>query len=378
MEQNSFAKKLVMYRKKKGYTQQQLADLLEISNKTVSRWETGEGYPDITMLVPLCDIFDISCDELLRENQNYTELGKNDIQKYRSFLIIFAGYVGYYIVKKVGLPFILAILMLIVAAVYAFHLTVHHTDKKQLPNLTRFLCVLSFFPISEICISAMFLLAFGAMLDPLLAAVLGGGMTSQEYSLGSDPTMIQMVLSALMPMILLALVICVVLYVVLKHYLKHRYDIIWTPLFSAADTNAIRKSKWISSILTLITVLVFFGYLYYSYEQLQSGEAVYDTILNVGSSENLLIVLKGKLFMMLLPALFYTIYTLIRYPRHRVYLRNLGIIIYLAVILWKTYLDVYYLTSPQGLIIVGAVIIIAELMVEAFLYYKSHKKEGAA
>ena len=82
--------------------------------------------------------------------------------------------------------------------------------------------------------------------------------------------------------------------------------------------------------------------------------------------------------MMLLPAIFYTIYTLIRYPRNRVYLRNLGIIIYLAVILWKTYLDVYYLTSPQGLILVGVVIIIIELMVEAFLYYKSHKKEGTA
>lgn len=378
MEQNSFAKKLVMYRKKKGYTQQQLADLLEISNKTVSRWETGEGYPDITMLVPLCDIFDISCDELLRENQNYTELGKNDIQKYRSFLIIFAGFVGYYIVKKVGLPFILAILMFIVAAVYAFHLTIHHTDKKQLPNLTRFLCVLSFFPISEICVSVMLLLAFGAMMDSAFAVMLGGVMSGPEYSFGGDPYMIQTVLSSLIPMVLAALVISLILYVILKRFLKHRYDIIWTPLFPNADPDAIRKSKKISSILTLITVVAFFAYLYYSYEQLQNTDAVYETVLNTGNGENLLIVLKGKLFMMLLPALFYTIYTLIRYPRHRVYLRNLGIVIYLAVILWKTYLDVYYLTSPQGLIIVGAVIIIAELMVEAFLYYKSHKKEGVA
>lgn len=52
-------------RKQKKLTQQQLADILGISNKTVSKWECGNGLPEISLLLPLCTELDISVNELL-------------------------------------------------------------------------------------------------------------------------------------------------------------------------------------------------------------------------------------------------------------------------------------------------------------------------
>ena len=61
-------------RKKYGLTQKALADKLAISDKTVSKWETGRGLPDVGMLISMCQIFDISLNELItgerfRENE---------------------------------------------------------------------------------------------------------------------------------------------------------------------------------------------------------------------------------------------------------------------------------------------------------------------
>lgn len=52
-------------RKEKGLTQKQLADMLKVSNKTIPKWETGEGFPDITILPALAETLSITVDELL-------------------------------------------------------------------------------------------------------------------------------------------------------------------------------------------------------------------------------------------------------------------------------------------------------------------------
>ena len=55
-------------RLKKGMTQVELAEKLNVSEKTVSKWETGKGYPDITLLEPIARVFGISLTELLSGN----------------------------------------------------------------------------------------------------------------------------------------------------------------------------------------------------------------------------------------------------------------------------------------------------------------------
>ena len=52
-------------REKKGMTQKQLADDLLVSDKTISKWETGRGLPDITLLEPLAKALGVSVSELL-------------------------------------------------------------------------------------------------------------------------------------------------------------------------------------------------------------------------------------------------------------------------------------------------------------------------
>ena len=52
-------------RKELGLSQGQLADLLKIQNTTISRWETGEGYPDISILVELTKVLKVTITELL-------------------------------------------------------------------------------------------------------------------------------------------------------------------------------------------------------------------------------------------------------------------------------------------------------------------------
>lgn len=52
-------------REKRGYTQKQLAERLCVSDKAVSKWETGRGLPDVTLLEPLASVLGVSVAELL-------------------------------------------------------------------------------------------------------------------------------------------------------------------------------------------------------------------------------------------------------------------------------------------------------------------------
>ncbi len=52
-------------REKNNMTQCQLADKLLVSDKTISKWETGKGYPDITLLEPIAETFSVSITELI-------------------------------------------------------------------------------------------------------------------------------------------------------------------------------------------------------------------------------------------------------------------------------------------------------------------------
>ena len=60
-------------RMKMGMTQKALADLMNISDKTVSKWERGLGLPDVSLLVELSDIFGIKVDTLLTGRMNIND-----------------------------------------------------------------------------------------------------------------------------------------------------------------------------------------------------------------------------------------------------------------------------------------------------------------
>ncbi len=57
---------IYIYRKRKNLTQEKLAEQLHISAKAVSKWERGLSFPDISLLIPLSEILDISLYDLLK------------------------------------------------------------------------------------------------------------------------------------------------------------------------------------------------------------------------------------------------------------------------------------------------------------------------
>ena len=61
----TIGERLLKLRKDKNISQEELANVLDVSRQTISKWETGESMPDFNKIVPLCEYFEISSDELL-------------------------------------------------------------------------------------------------------------------------------------------------------------------------------------------------------------------------------------------------------------------------------------------------------------------------
>lgn len=82
MDKNVTGNFIAELRKEKGMTQSELAKQLSVSDKAVSRWETGKGLPDLTSLMSLGSIFSLTVDELLcgkRAEKNKTDTGEKEI-----------------------------------------------------------------------------------------------------------------------------------------------------------------------------------------------------------------------------------------------------------------------------------------------------------
>ena len=65
MDQEKIGSFIAENRKAKGLTQIEFAEKLGVTNKSVSRWETGKNMPDVSLFLSICDVLDISVNELL-------------------------------------------------------------------------------------------------------------------------------------------------------------------------------------------------------------------------------------------------------------------------------------------------------------------------
>ena len=61
-----FSENLQILRKMKNMSQEQLAEKLDVSRQAVSKWESGNGYPETEKLISICEIFDCSMDEIIK------------------------------------------------------------------------------------------------------------------------------------------------------------------------------------------------------------------------------------------------------------------------------------------------------------------------
>lgn len=69
MDNKKFGQFILQLRKEKGWTQLELAEKLNITDKAVSKWERGVGFPDIKMIEPLAEIFNVSVLEIMRSEK---------------------------------------------------------------------------------------------------------------------------------------------------------------------------------------------------------------------------------------------------------------------------------------------------------------------
>ncbi len=60
-----FNNRLYQLRKQKGFSQEELANRLNVSRQTVSKWEVGDSTPDMEKLIAMSDLFDVSLDKLV-------------------------------------------------------------------------------------------------------------------------------------------------------------------------------------------------------------------------------------------------------------------------------------------------------------------------
>lgn len=69
MDNQKFGKFILDLRKEKGWTQLELAKKLNVTDKAVSKWERGVGFPDIQMIEPLAETLDVSILEIMRSEK---------------------------------------------------------------------------------------------------------------------------------------------------------------------------------------------------------------------------------------------------------------------------------------------------------------------
>lgn len=92
MENNILSLKFKKFREEKGIMQQELAELLDVSDKSISKWELGKGYPSKKNMLKISEVLDISVETLLLEEKNDDKEKIKLSIKYSviSYILIFA------------------------------------------------------------------------------------------------------------------------------------------------------------------------------------------------------------------------------------------------------------------------------------------------
>ena len=83
MNQEKIGKFIAEKRKERNLTQEQLAEKLGVTNRSISNWENGKNMPDLSLFKPLCNELNISINELMSgeiiDNKNYINVLEENI-----------------------------------------------------------------------------------------------------------------------------------------------------------------------------------------------------------------------------------------------------------------------------------------------------------
>ena len=100
-----FNQKLQELRKKKGLTQEELAEKLYVSRTAISKWESGRGYPNIESLRAIAKFFSVTLDDLLSSDEVLTIAEEDNKQKEKLFRDLMFGLLDLCVALLLFLPF---------------------------------------------------------------------------------------------------------------------------------------------------------------------------------------------------------------------------------------------------------------------------------
>ena len=75
---------LISLRKKENMSQEDLAEKLDVSRQAISKWESGQGYPEMEKIIKISEIFNYNIDLLIKGKVDENQI--NDIEKYDNFM----------------------------------------------------------------------------------------------------------------------------------------------------------------------------------------------------------------------------------------------------------------------------------------------------
>lgn len=137
-----FSENLQNLRKIKNMSQEQLAEKLEVSRQAVSKWESGNGYPETEKIIKICEIFDCSMDNLLKGKITTDTTGEK--KKYESLQNKFSKGIAF----GVGIILLGTTILLYFAGLSAMAGTLELEEKYGIIGVTILLfCVLIALPI---------------------------------------------------------------------------------------------------------------------------------------------------------------------------------------------------------------------------------------
>ena len=167
--------KLLDLRKKKGLSQEEVANILNVSRQTVSKWETDQTTPDFDKIVPICNLYEVSANLLLMDSDviekeiNLTNINKNNSAKNIAISV------SIYILSVVflvafttifGLPLVGFCTFLIVVAIatgiIVYNAIINKKPKKELTRNERMIKHINEV-ISTIIVILYFIISFATM-----------------------------------------------------------------------------------------------------------------------------------------------------------------------------------------------------------------------
>lgn len=128
--EHTFGERLKKYRQEKRLTQQELADLLGVSNKTISRWESDGGFPDVPVLVPLARALGVTVDDLLDGERPIRAMSRGDWQSLLSFAFALGGGVLFFLLD-LFMPAVLCWLAYLVCMAYGVYLQKYYAYQSR-------------------------------------------------------------------------------------------------------------------------------------------------------------------------------------------------------------------------------------------------------